>query len=332
VKRERTSELVRLAQTFYFVVISSRIMQDAYVWLFINYVCFMDTININRLSDFNTQLRVKGFNVYAIEREGYVIRSYNRKEFFKICMDTGHNVVHYADRSYEVEGTILFFGNPHIPYAWETKSPTNYGFACLFSEEYISVNERTESLLLSPLFNLGGTPIFSVNDEQKAFIGSIFKQMIAEQNSDYKQKNDLLRNYIQILIHEALKINPAKEIISDKNASTRITSVFMDLLERQFPIETPEKPLQLKTPQDFANTLSVHVNHLNRSIKSVTGKPTTVHISERIVGEAKALLKFTDWNVSEIAYSLGFEYPSHFNALFKKITGITPKEQRQIII
>ncbi len=292
----------------------------------------MEKINLNRLSDFNAQLRVKGFNVYAIESEEYVIRSYNRKEFFKICMDTGHNIVHYANKSYEVDGTILFFGNPHIPYAWETKSPTNTGFACLFSEEYLTKNERTKSLLQSPLFNLGGTPIFFLNDEQKIFISNIFKQMIVEQHSDYSLKNDLLRNYIQILIHEALKINPAKEITSDKNASTRITSVFMDLLERQFPIETPEKPLQLKTPHDFASTLSVHVNHLNRSIKTVTGKPTTVHISERIVGEAKALLKFTDWNVAEIAYSLGFEYPSHFNTLFKKITGITPKEQRQVIV
>jgi AraC-like DNA-binding protein len=138
-----------------------------------------------------------------------------------------------------------------------------------------------------------------------------------------------LRNYIQILIHEALKIEPAKEYPSNKNASTRITSVFMDLLERQFPIETPDRPLQLKTANDFANVLSVHVNHLNRSVKSITGKPTTTHISERIVGEAKSLLRFADWNVSEIAYSLGFDYPSHFNTLFKKVTGFTPTEFRQ---
>jgi len=106
----------------------------------------VEKINLNRLSDFNAQLRVKGFNVYAIESEEYVIRSYNRKEFFKICMDTGHNIVHYANKSYEVDGTILFFGNPHIPYAWETKSPTNTGFACLFSEEYLTKNERTKNI------------------------------------------------------------------------------------------------------------------------------------------------------------------------------------------
>lgn len=289
----------------------------------------MNKTNINRFSDFNSELRVKGFKVFAIESEKYVIRSYNRKEFFKICIDIGHNVVHYADRSYEVNGAILFFGNPNIPYAWEIKSKINYGFACIFSRDFLSLNERTESLLNSPLFHLGGTPIFSVNENQKVFLCNLFQQMITEQDSDYNHKKDLLRNYIQILIHEALKINPAKEITSNKNASTRITTVFMELLERQFPIETSERPLQLKTPQDYANSLSIHVNHLNRSIKSITGKSTTYHISERIVNEAKNLLKFTDWNISEIAYSLGFDYPSHFNSLFKKISGVTPTEHRQ---
>lgn len=288
----------------------------------------MEKVNINRLSDFNIALRVKGFNAYPIQSENFVVRTYNRREFYKICMDTGRNVVHYADRSYDIDGTILFFGNPHIPYAWENISPTNSGYACLFSEEFLTLNERTESLLHSPLFKLGGTPIFSVKEEQKQFLGTIFQKMIAEQDSTYAFKNELLRNYIQILIHEALKIEPAKEHSYQKNASTRISSVFMDLLERQFPIETPEKPLQLKTAHDYANVLSVHVNHLNRSVKIVTGKPTTTHISERIVNEAKALLKFTNWNVAEVAYSLGFDYPSHFNTLFKKFTGTTPTSYR----
>lgn len=109
----------------------------------------MEKINLNRLSDFNTQLRVRGFNVHQIETEQYVLRSYNRREFYKICIDTGHNIVHYADRSYEVDGTILFFGNPHIPYAWETLSPTNDGYACLFSEEFLTFNDRTKGLLIS---------------------------------------------------------------------------------------------------------------------------------------------------------------------------------------
>jgi hypothetical protein len=49
-------------------------------------------------------LRVKGFNVYEIERVNFVVRSYNRKEFYKICMDTGRNIVHYAQRSFDITG------------------------------------------------------------------------------------------------------------------------------------------------------------------------------------------------------------------------------------
>ena len=57
---------------------------------------------------------------------------------------------------------------------------------------------------------------------------------------------------------------------------------------------------------------SVHVNHLNRAAKTVTGKTTTKHINDRIINKAKTLLKNTDWNASEIAYSLGYEYPTYF--------------------
>ncbi len=60
----------------------------------------------------------------------------------------------------------------------------------------------------------------------------------------------------------------------------------------------------------------------------MTGKTTTGLILERIVQEAKILLKHTDWNISEIAYSLGFEEPAHFNNLFKKHTSLTPKSFR----
>ncbi|ALW84973.1 hypothetical protein AUC43_07635 [Hymenobacter sedentarius] len=59
-------------------------------------------------------------------------------------------------------------------------------------------------------------------------------------------------------------------------------------------------------------------------MKEVTGKPTTSHIADRIIGEAKALLHHTNWDVAEIGQSLGFEYSSYFNNFFKKHTGSTP--------
>jgi AraC family transcriptional regulator, transcriptional activator of pobA len=223
----------------------------------------------------------------------------------------------------------LFFGNPRIPYSCEVISQTS-GYACLFTEGFLKLSERSESLLHSPLFKLGGTPILQINKEQKAEIAAIFDKMIAEQNTDYAYKDELIRNYISLIIHEALKMQPSETTPKHKNAAVRITSVFLELLERQFPIESKEHPLQLKTAQDFASYLSVHVNHLNSSVKEVTGKTTTVHIADRVVSEAKALLQHTDWNVADIAYSLGFEYPTYFNNFFKSKTGHIPKSERAV--
>ncbi len=280
------------------------------------------------LSEFNNELKLKGFNVFQIEKDANATKTYSRKDFYKICMTTGKSMIHYADRSFEHEGTVLFFGNPHIPYSWETLSTTYVGYTALFSEDFLNLSDKAESLQKSPLFRIGGTPILKISEDQRQFLNGMFNKMIEEQQSDYAHKDDLIRNYIHLILHEAMKMQPSEDFDTKKNAASRLTSVFLELLERQFPVESAESPLKLKTAQDYANQLSVHVNYLNRSVKQVTGKSTTTHITERILTEAKAILQHTDWNVSEIAYALGFEYPTYFNNFFKKQTGTTPKSMR----
>lgn len=283
---------------------------------------------VRSVSAFNNELKLKGFNVFQIESDGHATRIYSRKDFYKICLTTGKSIVHYADRSFETEGTVLFFGNPHIPYSWETLSTTYVGYTCLFSEDFFTASNQSESLQHSPLFKIGGTPILKITDQQRELLNSIFLKMIEEQKTDYTYKDDLIRNYINLIIHEALKLQPSQNFHQHKNASFRLTSVFLELLERQFPIESSDRPLQLKTAQDYAKSLNVHVNYLNRAVKEVTGKPTTAHISERIISEAKALLQHTDWNIADIAYALGFEYPTYFNNYFKRMTGTNPTSLR----
>lgn len=160
------------------------------------------------ISKFNSELKLKGFNVFQIDGDGVATRAYSRKDFYKICLTTGKSIIHYADRSFEAEGTVLFFGNPHIPYSWETISRTYVGYTILFSEDFLKVSDRNESLLQSPLFKIGGTPILNITDNQREFLNGIFRKMIDEQQTDYAYKDDLMRNYINLIIHEALKLQP----------------------------------------------------------------------------------------------------------------------------
>jgi len=278
-------------------------------------------------SNFNAELKLKGFKVYKTDSNSPV-HSYSRKDFYKINISFGNFLFHYADRSFETEDRFLFFGNPRIPYSCEAIAVEHHGYTCLFTEDFLKLGDRSESLLQSPLFKIGGNPIFNLKKEHTIIFTALFQKMIDEQNTEYAYKDELIRNYISLIIHEALKIQPSENNFKYGNAAARITSVFLELLERQFPIESADRPLELRTAQDFARYLSVHINYLNSSVKEITGKSTTSHIAERITGEAKAMLQHTDWNISEIAYALGFEYPTYFNNFFKKRTGAVPKSIR----
>src|SRR5579863_3523729 len=224
-------------------------------------------------SDFDTEVKLKGFKAYEIDSATGKGHSYSRKDFYKISLNTGKYIFHYADKSFETDETILFFGNPHIPYSCELVSPTNVGYASLFTEDFLKLSERSEGLLHSPLFQIGGTPILAINKAQRKDLAAIFQKMIAEQETDYQYKDEIIRNYINLLIHEALKMQPSESYTQQKNAAARITSVFLELLERQFPIESTQQSLELKAAQDYAKHLSVHVNYLNSSVRKLPEKP-----------------------------------------------------------
>jgi AraC family transcriptional activator of pobA len=270
------------------------------------------------------------FNVF--ESEGYCNEPllYNRRDFYKVSLLRGASRLSWHHREVVIDRPALIFFNPHIPFAWEPLSREQPGFFCLFRKEFLKENERNESLQNSPLFKIGGNPVFFPGKARLKYLNGIFAAMLAEIGSDYIYKYDLLRNHLNLIIHEALKMEPAG--VQHRNASERIASLFLELLERQFPIDSPDRSLKLRTAGDYAKALSIHVNHLNHAVKEVTGKPTSTHISDRILAEAKALLRHTDWPVSRIAGSLGFEYPNYFHNFFKKKTGHSSKLIRSNII
>lgn len=278
----------------------------------------------------NVKADIGHFNVFSMGQNylaNPITFRYSRRDFYKIALIRGRNIYHYADKSLELNGTALIFFNPQVPYTWEAACSEVGGYFCIFKESFF-LEKLRGSLADLPMFTLGGKPAYMLTGEQDKQVSEIFEKMLDEIGSEYQFKYDLLRNYVTELIHCALKMEPIDSLYQHPNANTRITAVFTELLERQFPIESPTQRFVLRSANAFAQELSVHVNHLNRAIRETTGKTTTTHIAERMITEAKALLKHTNWNISEISYSLGFEEPSHFNNFFKKQTHQTPSAFR----
>jgi AraC-like DNA-binding protein len=277
----------------------------------------------------NLKKEIGHFNVFR--PEDYVGANpkpvpYSRKDYYKISLLTGHTEIHYADKTIEIKKQALMFSNPQVPYNWELLGGVQGGYLCVFTPAFF---HHFGNLKDYAVFQPEATPIFELTDEQTDQMKCIYERMLEELESDYEHKYDALRNMVFEILHSAMKMQPSKGVRKrDTNASRRISILFVELLERQFPIEDARQRFRLRSASDFANQLSIHVNHLNKALKETTEKTTSDIIAERVLQEAKILLKNSNWNVSEIAYTLGFNEVTHFNNFFKKKVSLTPTQFR----
>ncbi|WP_343606095.1 AraC family transcriptional regulator [Fluviicola sp.] len=292
---------------------------------------YASILNKGTMEQFSHLSRMSHFNVF---KRGQIqcarITELHRTDFHKISLIIGDGIVHFEDSKVRVSGKTLIFYHRNVPHVWEPVSEEQQGYFCLFNTQFIDTYLLDNLFRDTPLMNTAMNPVYPLTDEQAAQIEFIFKQMHDEMDGNYIKKYEIIVHYLHILLHQTNKLR-FQNIHEDKKpaASVVLTTLFMEMLERQFPIDSSDQSLALKKPSEFAEKLAIHVNHLNRSIKEVTGKSTTEIISSRLANEAKALLRHTDNSVAEIAYTLGFEHPSNFNSFFKKQTTLTPRSFRE---
>ena len=84
----------------------------------------------------------------------------------------------------------------------------------------------------------------------------------------------------------------------------------------------------VKSPHDYAEKLHVSTSYLNEVVCKVTGFSVSHWIIQEIMMEAKRLLYYSELNVKEIAFDLGYEDYAYFSRLFKKESGMTALEFR----
>lgn len=251
-----------------------------------------------------------------------------RRDYYKICLVDNSLTYQYGDRAVEIDGPCLVFSNPNIPYALERKYICNKrkGYICLFNEEYLTGEIKTALIKLNALYANDIFPYIKLNNEEYELFSLYFKNLQEEYRGNFEFRKEIITNLLRVIIYLAIKTQlrhcPELQFIEQKD---RLVTGFIKLLDRQFPVDSPKSVLELKTPADFADQLNVHVNHLNHVLKIGTGKSTSQLIQERVLTESLALIQYSDWSITEVGQSLGFDYPAHFSQFIKKHTGFSPK-------
>jgi AraC-like DNA-binding protein len=137
---------------------------------------------------------------------------------------------------------------------------------------------------------------------------------------------DLVVSHLELLLNYANRFY-GRQFITRKAHNSDLISRFEKGLNEYFDLDKPQLH-GLPTVKQCAKDLGMSPDYLSDMLKQETGKNAQEHIHYLLIDRAKTQLLGTSHTVSEIAFSLGFEYPQYFSKLFKKRTGMTPAEFR----
>lgn len=245
------------------------------------------------------------------------VESIHKHTFYEILWtESGKSVQTIDYKEYEILPHSLFFISPNQVHLFEEWEPLKGG-TILFTEDFFLFNHDNKNKLFELTFldNIYANPCVSLEEKEFADIKHTIHLMCIEQKR--KDKNDsIIQSLLHILLTQVQRYidSQTEEPISRKHLL--IYKKFKNLLDKHFA--------ENQTSSFYAQQLFITPHHLNLVCKRVTGKTVGEIIRTRSILEAKRLLTFSDFTVSEIAAALNYFDSSYFAKLFKAETGLSP--------
>lgn len=214
-------------------------------------------------------------------------------------------------------GSFLFTPKNSITTTQEV-SDDLAGYYCHFSDEFLIRNPNFQ--LWESKFNLQN--LLQTTAEQRESLNYLLTKILFL----YKNRMDKPSNYELIRYYLSTFIAEVSMLAEDQLPYTAMHPVL-----RRFEQQVTAQFKAFKSVQHYASMLHITPNHLNKIVKSETGKTASEVISEICTLEAKVLLTQTSLDIGEVATELGFDDVSYFSRFFKKQTGLSPVEYRRMI-
>lgn len=117
-----------------------------------------------------------------------------------------------------------------------------------------------------------------------------------------------------------------QKVLSRKD---EITADFFRLIEQHVSDLLGRRAESRFHAVDFARLLFIHPRHLTNTIKLTTGRSPCDFMEERLMEEARKMLRETDRSIGDIAAYFAYDEPGNFIKFFKGMCGITPLQYRK---
>lgn len=237
--------------------------------------------------------------------------------------------IKYGRQMYDYkEGTIVCFAPGQTAETTSTvKHTQTNAYGILFHPDLLRGTSLGKTIRKYTFFSYEINEALHVSEEEQAIILDCLKIIQKElEHTIDKHSKTLITNYIELLLNYCMRFYE-RQFITRSKSNRDVLTRFEQLLDEYFEGQAAERD-GLPSVKLFADKLCLSSNYFGDMLKKETGKTPQEYIQEKVIELAKNRISDTGNTVSQIAYSLGFQYPQHLCRLFKKRVGCTPNEYR----
>ncbi|MEM7182649.1 MAG: helix-turn-helix domain-containing protein [Spirochaetota bacterium] len=233
----------------------------------------------------------------------------------------------YGRGTYDFEeGTLVFLGPEQVvENRDDSKSSHHEGWGLYFHPDLIRGHAIYENMQDYSFFGYESNEALHMSEREKESIENVVQAIGYEYSlnpDDYSM--EIILSNLELLLGYCKRFY-SRQFNTRKSVNKDVVDQFRSLLRKWYEGNFARQN-GIPNVKYFAERLNYSPNYLGDLLKKETGRSTQDHIYAHIVDRAKDMLLNPDFNVAQVAYSLGFEYPQHFSKVFKKKTGYSPSD------
>ena len=253
-------------------------------------------------------------------------------DFYQVSLKMGiSGSMIYGRNSYDFqEGTMVFTKPDQSLKIENTEEFTgSSGWTLIFHPDLIRKSDLGKNIDKYNFFSYEINEALHLSEDERDTLTELVQKIEKEytQNID-RHSQELIISNIKLILDYCTRYYD-RQFYTRTNLNKDFLTKFENLLKEYY---NSDKPLDegVITVKYCGSALNMSAHYLSDMLRKETGRSAQDHIYNFLIDRAKTKLLSSEESISQVAFSLGFEYPNHFSKLFKSKTGMSPARYRNL--